>query len=83
MKKLPPYHSLMNPLLKALNELGGSGSIDEITDKVAKIEGISEDLLSIPHNEDKSNQTEFEYKLAWARTYLKKDGLIDNSSRGV
>ena len=24
-----------------------------------------------------------EYRLAWARTYLKKYGLIDNSSRGV
>ena len=29
------------------------------------------------------NETEIEYRLAWARTYLKRYGLIDNSSRGV
>lgn len=29
------------------------------------------------------SQTELEYRLAWARTYLKKYGLIDNSARGV
>jgi len=32
---------------------------------------------------EKSNQTEFQYRLAWARTYLKQYGLIENSSRGV
>lgn len=31
----------------------------------------------------KVNQTELEYRLAWARTYLKKYGLITNSTRGV
>ena len=35
------------------------------------------------HNPDTGNDTEIEYRLAWARTYLKKYGLIDNSSRGV
>ena len=35
------------------------------------------------NNAEKSNQTEFQYRLAWARTYLKKAGLIENSSRGV
>ena len=31
----------------------------------------------------KSNQTEVGYRLAWARTYLKKYGLLENSARGV
>ena len=44
---------------------------------------FSEDLLNIPHNPEKSSQTEIEYRLAWARTYLKKYGLLDNSERGV
>lgn len=30
-----------------------------------------------------TNRTELEYQLAWARTYLKKAGLIVNSKRGV
>jgi len=35
------------------------------------------------HNPDEGNETEIEYRLAWVRTYLKKYGLIDNSSRGI
>lgn len=31
----------------------------------------------------KSNITEVAYRLAWARTYLKKYGFLENSSRGV
>lgn len=29
------------------------------------------------------NQTELEYQLAWARTYLKNYGVIVNSARSV
>ena len=29
------------------------------------------------------DQTEVEYRLAWSRTYLKKYGLLENSTRGV
>ncbi len=81
--QVPKYHELMNPLLKALNDLGGSGSIEEILSKVSDSLDLSEDVLVIPHNPDKSSLTELEYRLAWARTYLKKYGIIDNSERGV
>lgn len=70
-EQMPKYHELMNPLLEALNELGGSGSIEEIAQKVAEMSDFSEDLLNTPHNPEKSSQTEIEYRLAWARTYLK------------
>jgi len=83
MKEMPTFDSLMNPLLRALIELGGSGSIDEIYEKVAEIEEIDEEILSVPHNPEKSNQTEVAYRLAWARTYLKKYGFLENSSRGI
>lgn len=81
--KMPTFDALMNPLLNALFALGGSGSIDEIYDKVIEIEKISEEISSVPHNPDKSNMTEVDYRLAWARTYLKKYGFLENSSRGV
>ena len=81
--QMPKYHELMNPLLQALHELGGSGSIEEIYSYVSQSLGIPEDVLSIPHDPDRSSQTELEYRLAWARTYLKKYGLLDNSERGV
>lgn len=82
-KQMPTFDSLMNPLLNALFALGGSGSIDEIYEKVLELENISEDISSVPHNPEKSNQTEVAYRLAWARTYLKKYGFLENSSRGV
>ena len=81
--QMPKYHELMNPLLKALRELGGSGSIEEISAKVSESLDLPDDVLSITHDQDKSSQTEIEYRLAWARTYLKKYGVIDNSERGV
>jgi len=81
--RMPTFDALMNPLLDALLELGGSGSIDEIYDKVLQLENIDEKIASVSHNPEKSNQTEVAYRLAWARTYLKKYGFLENSSRGV
>jgi restriction system protein len=81
--KIPTFDKLMNPLLRALRAIGGSGSIDEIYEKVVELEKIPEDVLSQLHDPDKSNQTEVGYRLAWARTYLKKYGLLENSTRGV
>lgn len=80
---MPKFYELMNPLLCAIRELGGSASIEEISSHVAATLNLPDDVLSIPHDPDRSSQTELEYRLAWARTYLKKYGLIDNSERGV
>ncbi len=79
---LPSYDELIQPVFQALTELGGSGHIEEINEKVYGICRLSEDSLKIPHD-DSSSRTEVEYRLAWARTYLKKAGLIENSSRSV
>lgn len=80
---MPTFDSLMNPLLNALFELGGSGSIDEIHEKVLELENIDEEISSILHNPEKGNGTEIGYRLAWTRTYLKKYGFLENSRRGV
>ena len=81
--KVPTYDRLMNPLLRALKALGGSGSIEEIYDKVVELEQLPDDVITLPHDPEKSNQTQVGYRLAWARTYLKKYGLLENSSRGI
>jgi len=81
--KLPTFDQLMNPLIRALQALGGSGSIEEIYDKVVELERLPEDVVSQAHDSENSNQTEVEYRLAWARTYLKKYGFLENSSRGI
>src|ERR1700730_7620266 len=80
---LPTYDQLLNPLLRALRALGGSGSIEEIDDKVIELARLPDDVVSQAHDPEKSNRTEVAYRLAWARTYLKKYGLLENSSRGI
>ena len=77
------YDELMNAVLQALKYLGGSGTNQEIDDKVAEIVKIPSDQLNILHHPNKGGLTEIEYRLMWTRTYLKKYGLIENSSRGV
>ncbi len=73
----------MKPLLRALHALGGSGSIEEIYDKVVELEQYPDDIVSQIHDPEKGNQTQIAYRLAWARRYLKKYGVLDNSARGI
>lgn len=81
--QVPTYDSMMNPLLQALHDLGSSGTIEEIAKRVGEIMGLTDEQLEVLHNPDRGGQTEFEYRLAWTRTYLKKYGLLENSARGV
>lgn len=80
--QIPTYDEFIKPVLKALIELGGSGTIEEINGKVYEMMNLSEAVLQIPHGDDQA-RTEVEYRLAWTKTYLKKYGLLDNSERGV
>jgi restriction system protein len=81
--KPPSFDDLMNPLLEALRSLGGSGSIDEIYSRTVELLALPEEVVSRLHNPEKGSETEISYRLAWARTYLNKFGLLENSSRGV
>ncbi|MCF8228416.1 MAG: restriction endonuclease [Bacteroidales bacterium] len=74
------YDDLLNPTLTALHKLGGSGSISEIEEEVVQILNLSEDAANEIHRE---STTKLTYRLAWARNYLKRYGLLENSSRGV
>ena len=80
---VPTFDSLMNPVLEALKDLGGSGIIQEIDAKASEVARLTDEQLAVLHNPDRGSQTEVEYRLAWTRTYLKKYGLLENSSRGV
>lgn len=77
----PLYQALLWPTLQALNQMGGSGTIQEIMEHVIAIAGFSEEQQSILHNGGPG--TEIGYRLAWARTYLKKVTALENSQRGV
>ncbi len=70
------------PAFVALKELGGSGNNDEILNQVINDLKISDEVADITHG-DKGNQSELAYQLAWARTYLSRYGVIQNSARSV
>jgi restriction system protein len=77
---VPKYDELFNPALQALHNLGGSASIAEMEEEVIRILNMSENDINEIH---RGSVTKLSYRLAWARNYLKRFGLIDNSSRGV
>jgi restriction system protein len=77
---VPKYDDLYNPLLLAMHKLGGSASISEQEDTVASLLGLSEKDIAEIH---RGNRTKLSYRLAWARNYLKRYGLLENSARGV
>jgi len=79
--EIPQYNEMFNPLIEALHELGGSGSIEEINNKVIELQNFPAEIIDVLHGE--GPRTEIEYRLAWARTYLKKYGLLENSTRGI
>lgn len=74
------YDDLFNPTLKALRNLGDSGSVSEIENEVIKILNLTDDAINEIHRE---STTKLTYRLAWARNYLKRYGFLENSSRGV
>src|SRR5436190_24344817 len=77
---VPTFDGLFNPLLHAIRDLGGSASVAEQEDKVAQQLNLSEEEASEIH---RGNRSKLSYRLAWARNYLKRAGLLENSARGV
>lgn len=78
---VPKVQALIGPTVAALRSMGGSGTLQEINDAVAGILKIPENVQLVPKGE--TNDTWFGYRCRWARSYLKLDGLADNSERGV
>ena len=70
----------INPILRVLKKLGGSGRPVEIYDLVAEEVGLSEEERA---EEKPSGGSRFENQVAWARFYLARAGFIDSSRRGV
>jgi hypothetical protein len=79
--EIPSVSQLYWPTICALRELGGSGTVGEIVEKVIELEDFSEEQQAVPHTQ--GTRTALEYRLAWARTHLKMVDLLENSARGV
>ena len=80
-KNVPTFDELMLPTLQALKRLGGSASIDELVPEIVRLLELPQEVADVPHGS--TGRTELEYRSAWARTYLRKAGFIENSERGI
>jgi restriction system protein len=67
--------------IDALKDHGGSLTIEEMEEDVANRLRLSEQARGVPHGD--SRRTQFQYDLAWARTYLEWARAVDNSECGV
>ena len=67
-------------VLAALHELGGSATNTELLQRVADDLGLSEEDRTRPHGD--GSVTWLYYRLAWARTRLRMDGIIRNAGPG-
>jgi len=76
---IPDYQSIMLPLLKFIGD-GEEHSLRETIDSLAQQFGLSQeerkDLLP------SGRQVTFDNRVGWARTYMKKAGLLDYTRRG-
>lgn len=81
MSTVPVFHEMFNPLLESFRNLQGSARNDELVKEVVRTMGLSDEVASVPHGS--GGLSEVAYRLAWARTYLKNYGLVENSARGV
>lgn len=80
MKEIPDYQTLMLPVLKSVAD-GKEHKFREIADSIAKNFGLTEEELGcrLPSG----NQSIFDNRLGWAKTYLKKACLIEYKGKGV
>lgn len=77
---VPDYQSMFVPLLKVISD-GEEYSVNEAYSKVARLLSLSSDDLEIllPSGQ----QTMFYNRVSWARTYLKKASLLEDTKRAV
>lgn len=77
---IPKYNELYDPFLTAISD-GKIHTAKEVASTVANILQLSpEDLAEqLPSQ----RQTTFVNRLNWAKTYLKKAGLVDSPKRGT
>ncbi|MBS5645100.1 MAG: SIR2 family protein [Clostridiales bacterium] len=79
---IPTLDNMILPTVQALFALEGTASIQELDQKAMDIMGIPNVIREIKHGESET-RGEVSYRLAWARTYLKKAGIIENPERGI
>jgi restriction system protein len=78
--KGPQFLKYVKPVLEALQNNGGAGNSSSIIDQVVETLGITDEQLE---DTTSNGQSRIRNQIQWARFYLFKAGLIDNSQRGI
>ena len=78
---IPNYDAFLWPILERLRLKGGAMTNQEMVDDVATAMLLTEEQQAEPHGD--TGRTEVEYRMSWARVYLKKAELLESSERGV
>ena len=80
MNTVPPYHTLMLPLLKVMGTRNAM-TTKQMRDEVAENLGLTLEALS--QRLPSGTQNAFDNRMGWARTYLFKAGLIERPRRAT
>jgi 5-methylcytosine-specific restriction protein B len=77
---VPQFVSYFQPLLETLRDLGGHARPRQIFDEIRKRYGVPDEFLE---QVNANGRPKFENRVAWARLYLIKAGLMNSPKRGV
>jgi restriction system protein len=80
--QLPSVKTLGGLILTALQQAEGAVTVGEMLDAVARALKLTDEQLAIPHDSRRGQRSELSYRMAWARTDLRANGLIDRAEHG-
>lgn len=78
--KGPEFLKYINPVLTTLQANGGAGNSSNVIEQIIETLGITDEELE---QATSNGQSRIRNQIQWARFYLFKAGLIDNSQRGI
>lgn len=77
---VPQFVSYFGPVLDVLRDLGGEAKPKQVFEAIADRHEVPEDFLN---QTNKNGQPKFNNRVAWARFYLVKAGLLYSPKRGI
>lgn len=81
--EIPRFEDLFQNIIEVLKRNNGNSTVDAIEEEVGDDLNLTDEKKLQIHNEDEGYRTELGYRLAWARYYLKRAGLIESPRRGI
>jgi|LakMenE01Jun11ns_1017448.scaffolds.fasta_scaffold9927450_1 restriction system protein len=78
---LPKNSELKDTLLSVIKK-GEVLSSKEIDSRIIENLKLSKEQVNFLHNAEKGNRTELAYRLAWIRTSLKKEEILEKDENG-